>query len=55
MSFIDFEKAFHSISRKLLWHILLKNGIKGRQYRGVRSKYEIVKTGIRYGAKFRLY
>ena len=45
MTCVDFDKAFHSISRKLLWHILLKNGIKGRQYRDVRSKYETVKTG----------
>ena len=30
VAFIDFEKAFDSISRKLLWPILLKNGIKGR-------------------------
>ena len=29
VAFIDFEKAFDSISRKLLWYILLKNGIKG--------------------------
>ena len=29
VAFIDFEKAFDSISRKLLWPILLKNGIKG--------------------------
>ena len=27
VAFIDFEKAFDSISRKLLWPILLKNGI----------------------------
>ena len=42
MAFIDFEKAFDSISRKLLWPILLKNGIKGRLYKCVRSMYENV-------------
>ena len=29
VSFIDFENAFDSINRKLLWPILLKNGIRG--------------------------
>ena len=29
VAFIDFEKAFDSINRKLLWLILLKNGIGG--------------------------
>ena len=36
VAFIAFEKAFDSISRKLLWPILLKNGIKGRLYKCVR-------------------
>ena len=52
---IDFEKAFDSISRKLLWPILLKNGIKGRLYKSVRSMYENVKARIRCGAKFTDY
>ena len=29
VAFIDFEKAFDSVNRKLLWLILLKNGIGG--------------------------
>ena len=55
VAFIDFEKAFDSISRKLLWPILLKNGIKGRLYKCVRSMYENVKARIRCGAKFTDY
>ena len=55
MAFIDFEKAFDSISRKLLWPILLKNGIKGRLYMCVRSMYENVKARIRCGATFTDY
>ena len=54
VAFIDFE-AFNSISRKLLWPILLKNGIKGRLYKCVRSMYENVKARIRCGAKFTDY
>ena len=52
MAFIDFEKAFDLISRKLLWPVLLKNGIKGRLYTFDRSMYENVKARIRCGAKF---
>ena len=55
VAFIDFEKAFDSISRKLLWPILLKNGIKGRLYKCVRSMYEKVKARIICGAKFTDY
>ena len=54
-AFIDFEKAFDSITRKLLWPILLKNGIKGRLYKCVRSMYENVKARIGCGAKFTDY
>ena len=52
VAFIDFEKAFDSISRKLPWPILLKNGITGRLYKCVRSMYEDVKARIRRSAKF---
>ena len=57
VAFIDFEKAADTdlISRKLLWPILLKNGIKGRLYKCVRSMYENVKARIRCGAKFTDY
>ena len=45
--FIDFEKAFDSISRKLLWPIMLKNGVTGKLYRCIRSMYKIVKAKVR--------
>ena len=44
VAFIDFEKAFDSIARKLLWLILLQNGIKARLHKCVRSMYENVKA-----------
>ena len=40
---------------KMLWPILLKNGIKGRLYKCVRSMYDNVKARIRCGAKFTDY
>ncbi len=52
VAFIDFEKAFDSISRKLLWPVLLKNGIKGKLYRCIKSMYDDVKAKVKCGAKF---
>ena len=53
VAFIDFEKAFDSISRKLLWPVLLKNGIKGKLFRCIKSMHDVVKGKVRCGAKFR--
>ena len=55
VAFLGFEKAFDSVSRKLLWPILLKNGITGRLYKCIRSMYENVKARIRCSAKFTDY
>ena len=52
VAFVDFEKAFDSISRKLLWPILLKNGIRGKLFRCIRSMYADVKAKVRNGAVF---
>ena len=43
VAFIDIEKAFDSINRKLLWPILLKNGLNGRLYCCVKSMCNSVK------------
>ena len=50
VAFVDFEKAFDSISRKLLWPILLKNSIKGKLYRCLRSMYDEVKARVKSGS-----
>ena len=45
VAFIDFEKAFDSINKtKLLWPILLKNGINRKLYRCIKSMYNSVKS-----------
>ena len=49
VAFIDFEKCFDTINRNLLWPVLLKNGIKGKLFRCVRSMYVSVKARIRCG------
>ena len=51
VAFIDFEKAFDSISRHLLWPVLRKNNIKGKLYRCIVSMYADVKARIRSGSK----
>lgn len=51
VAFIDFEKAFDSISRHLLWPVLKKNEIKGKLYRCIVSMYIDVKARIRSGSK----
>ena len=55
VAFIDFEKAFDSLNRKLLWPILLKNGINGKLYRCIKSIYNSVKVRVRCGSKMTNY
>ena len=49
VAFIDFEKCFDTINRNLLWPILIKNGIKGKLFKCIRSMYSSVKARIRCG------
>ena len=49
VAFIDFEKAFDSVNRKLLWSVLIKNGIDGKLYNCIKSMYNNVKVRIRSG------
>ena len=46
VAFIDFQKTFDSISRKLLWPILQKQGIRGKLFRCVKSIYDVVKARV---------
>ena len=55
VAFIDFEKAFDSINRSLLWPILLKYGIHGKLFRCVKSMYASVKSRVRNGANLSDY
>ena len=55
VAFIDFEKAFDSVNRKLLWPVLLKNGINGKLYRCIKSMYNSVKVRVRCGCKMTDY
>ena len=55
VAFIDFEKAFDSINKELLWPILLKNGISGKLYRRIKSMYNSVKVRVRCGSKMTDY
>ena len=49
VAFIDFQKCFDTINRHLLWPVLLKNGIKGKMFRCIKSMYSSVKAKVRCG------
>jgi hypothetical protein len=51
VAFIDFQKAFDSINRNILWSVLVKHGIKGKLYNCIQSMYNIVKAKVRSGVK----
>jgi hypothetical protein len=55
VAFIDFEKAFDSINRNLLWPILLKNGVRGKLYKCIKSMYDNVKCKVRCGTQLSDY
>ena len=55
VAFIDFEKAFDTVNRSILWPILLKTGIKGKLFRSIKSMYHNVKARIRCGGKLTDY
>ena len=55
VAFIDFEKAFDSINRTILWPILFKNGVRGKLLKCVISMYECVKSRVRCGGKLSDY
>ena len=49
VAFIDFEKAFDSINRSILWPILLKNGVQGKLLKCIMSMYDGLRVRIRSG------
>ena len=55
VAFIDFEKALNSINKSLLWPMLLKNSIKGKLLRCIKSMYSNVKARVRCGDKLTDY
>jgi hypothetical protein len=55
VAFIDFEKAFDSINRAILWPILLKSGVRGKLLKCIMSMYDCVKARIRCGGNMTDY
>ena len=47
-AFIDLTKAFHYINRDILWHKLIKLGVRGRALNIIKSMYENVKSRVKY-------
>jgi hypothetical protein len=49
VAFIDFRKAFDTVSRGKLWKILKNNGINGKFLNSLRSMYKVVQARVRGG------
>ena len=47
VAFIDFQKAFESADRQLLYNILRQNGVKGKLFSADKSIYVWVNTRVR--------
>jgi hypothetical protein len=52
VAFIDFKKAFDSVSRGKLWGVLRKNGIDGKMLQALKSMYKVVKAKVRVGGDY---
>lgn len=51
VAFIDFKKAFDTVSRNKLWTVLHANGIDGKMLCALKSMYSVVKARVRAGAE----
>ena len=44
---LTLKKAFDSVNRNALWHVLRKSGIKGKMYFALRGVYDSVRACVR--------
>ena len=47
IAFIDFQKAFDSVNRSILYNVLQKNGLKENLYKSIHSIYRSVKACVK--------
>ena len=47
-AFVDLSKAFDYINRDILWHKLIKLGVRGKILNVIKSMYETVKSKVKY-------
>ena len=47
-AFVDLSKAFDYINRNILWHKLIKLGVRGKKLNVIKSMYETVKSKVKY-------
>ena len=47
-AFVDFTKVFDYINRDILWHKLIKLGVRGKALNIIRSMYENFKSRVKY-------
>ena len=51
VAFIDFRKAYDSMTREKLWVVLEKRGIGGKMLAALQSMYRVVKARVRVGGE----
>ena len=47
-AFVDLSKAFDYIKRDILWHKLIKLGVRGKNLNVIKTMYETVKSKVKY-------
>ena len=47
-AFVDLSKAFDNLNRDILWHKLIKLGVRGKILNIIKSMYETVKSKVKY-------
>ena len=47
VAFVDFQKAFDSVDRSILYDVLKNNGIKGHSFNSIKAIYSSVKACVK--------
>ena len=46
VAFVDFQKAFDTVNRGVLWNVLIKAGVRGKMLEAIKSMYACVKCCV---------
>ena len=55
VAFVDFQKAFDTVNRRVLWNVLIKVGVKGRMYEALKAMYACVKCCVHSASGYTEY
>ncbi len=51
-AFIDYQKAFDSINRRLLWHKIIRDGVSETMVKALRAMYDNVNACVRFNGRY---